>query len=256
MAVSGDDAIPARATVLIVEDEPLARESLRELVDEVDWLEAIGEAGDGEAAVRFIDEEEPDIVFLDVELPELSGLQVLERIRHRPRVVFTTAYDRYAVTAFEFEAVDYLVKPFGRRRFRETLERLQRRMSEQGGVASAYEGAREAIGTPFPRRLFSKTGNRIVPVPVDAIMRLEASDDYVEAFCPDGSYLLDLTLAELESKLDPECFCRVHRSHIVNLDCIAEMRRYDVRRLTICMTDGTEVVASRAGSKRLRDRMP
>ena len=245
-----------RATALIVEDEPLARESLRQLVDEIDWLDAIGEVADGKAAVRAIDDQKPDVVFLDVELPELSGLQVLERIQHRPRVVFTTAYDRYAVTAFEFEAVDYLVKPFGRRRFRETLDRLRRRMEEQGQAASRYDGARAALGGPFLRRLFAKTGNRIVPLAVDTIMRLEAADDYVEAFCPDGSHLLDLTLGDLESRLDPDRFCRVHRSHIVNLDYVAEMRRYDVRRLTIGMTDGTEVVASRAGSKKLRDRMP
>lgn len=244
-----------KVTALIVEDEPLARSSLRELVDEIDWMEAIGEAADGQAAVQAIDDDEPDVVFLDVELPELTGLQVLERIRHRPRVVFTTAYDRYAVTAFEFEAVDYLVKPFGRRRFRQTLDRLRRRIEEKGTTARGYESERAAIGERYPERLFSKTGNRIVPVPVHAIQRLEAADDYVEAFCPDGMYLLDLTLAELESKLDPDRFCRVHRAHIVNLDHVVEMRKYDVRRLTIRMADGSEVVASRSGSKKLRDRM-
>lgn len=245
-----------KASALIVEDEPLARASLRELVDEIDWIETVDEVADGRAAVRFINKHEPDIVFLDVELPELSGLQVLERIHHRPRVVFTTAYDRYAVSAFEFEAVDYLVKPFGRRRFRETLDRLRRRIEEQGVEVLAYDGERAALSGPYLRRVFSRTGTRIVPVVVDAIMRLEAADNYVEAFCADGSHLLDLTLGELESRLDPDRFCRVHRSHIVNLDYVAEMRRYDMRRLTIRMTDGTEVVASRTGSRKLRDRMP
>lgn len=245
-----------KISALIVEDEPLARASLRELVDEIDWLDAIGEVGDGETAIRVIDEKKPQVVFLDVELPELSGLQVLERIRHRPRVVFTTAYDRYAVTAFEFEAVDYLVKPFGRRRFRETLDRLRRRIERQGGSATEYERERKALDGPFPPRFFSKTGNRIVPVPVATIMRLEAADDYVEAHCTDGVHLLDLSLAELESKLDPERFCRVHRSHLVNFDYVVEMRRFDARRLTVLMKDGAEVVASRAGSKLLRDRMP
>jgi two-component system LytT family response regulator len=244
------------ATALIVEDEPLARESLRRLLEEIDWLEAVGEAADGETAVRLIDAKEPDVIFLDVELPELTGLQVLERIRHRPRVVFTTAYDRYAVSAFEFEAVDYLVKPFGRRRFRETIGRLRRRMEDEGARATGYRSERAALGGAHPRRLFAKTGNRIVPIPVDTIMRLEAADYYVEAFCPDGSHLLDLTLSELESKLDPDRFWRVHRSHIVNLDYVVEMHRFDARRLTIRMTDGTEVVASRTGSKKLRDRMP
>ncbi len=245
-----------KLSAVIVEDEPLARDSLRELVDEIDWLEAIGEVADGEAAIRFIDENKPDVVFLDVELPELSGLQVLERIRHRPRVVFTTAYDRYAVSAFEFEAVDYLVKPFGRRRFRETLDRLRRRIEHDGATAHSYEGERAALGEPWLKRLYARTGTRIVPIAVDGIMRFEASDHYVEAFCADGSHLLDLTLGDLEARLDPDRFCRVHRSHIVNLDYVAEMRRYDVRRLTIRMKDGSEVVASRKGSKELRDRMP
>ena len=245
-----------RVTALIVEDEPLARESLRELVEEIDWIKSVDEVADGKAAVCFIDDRKPDIVFLDVELPELSGLQVLERIRHRPRVVFTTAYDRYAVSAFEFEAVDYLVKPFGRRRFRETLDRLRRRIEEQGMVAPAYEGEHAALGGRYLSRLYARTGTRIVPIVVDTIMRLEAADYCVEAFCPDGSHLLDLTLGDLESRLDPDRFCRVHRSHIVNLDYVAEMRRYDMRRLTIRMTDGTEVVASRAGSRDLRERMP
>lgn len=243
------------STALIVEDEPLARRTLRELIDEIDWLETVGEVGDGLSAVRFIDERRPDVVFLDVELPELTGVQVLERIEHRPRVVFTTAYDRYAVAAFELEAVDYLVKPFGRRRFRDTLQRLRRRMQEQAATP-AYEGARNALGGPHPSRLFARTGDRIVPVPVATILRLEAADDYVEAVCDGGSHLLDQTLTELEDLLDAERFCRVHRSHMINLDRVAEMRRYDARRLMITMTDGSEVIASRAGSRRLRDRMP
>jgi len=241
-------------TAIVVEDEPLARDGLLRLIDEVEWLDAIGEAADGDTAVCLIDEKKPDVVFLDVELPESTGLQVLEKVRHHPRVVFTTAYDRYAVAAFEYEAVDYLIKPFGRRRFLETIERLRRRLSGEGEVA--YDRIQAALDERLPSRLFAKAGDRIVPLPVDTIMRLEAADDYVEAFCPDGSHLLDLTLAELEDKLDPERFCRVHRSHIVNLDYVADMRRYDVRRLTVRMHDGTEVVASRAGSKKLRDRMP
>ncbi|MGD8331884.1 MAG: LytTR family DNA-binding domain-containing protein [Acidobacteriota bacterium] len=245
-----------KVTAVIVEDEPLARESLRGLVDEIDWIEAVGEAADGVAAVRLIDRKKPDVVFLDVELPELTGLQVLERVNHRPRVVFTTAYDRYAVTAFEFEAVDYLVKPFGRRRFRETLERVRKRIEESGAAATGLASAQAALGERFPSRLYSRTGNRIVPIPVETVMRLEAADDYVEAICLAGRHLLDMTLAELEARLDPQRFCRVHRSHIVNLDHVTEMRKYDVRRLTICMRDGSEVVASRRGSQKLRDLMP
>src|ERR1043166_7438290 len=117
---------------LIVEDEPLARLTLRELIARVDWLELVGEATDGHAAVRLIDELRPDLVLLDVQLPELGGLEVLRAIRHQPAVVFATAYDRYAVTAFELEALDYLLKPFGRGRFEAMLARVQRRIRGPG----------------------------------------------------------------------------------------------------------------------------
>ncbi|MBI3450075.1 MAG: response regulator transcription factor [Acidobacteria bacterium] len=233
----------------MVEDEPHARRSLREYAAGVEWLAVIGEAGDGAEAVRLIDRLEPDLIFLDVELPELSGLEVLARIRHAPEVVFTTAYDRFALAAFEAGALDYLLKPFGRQRFQTALERVRRRLVES--PVPAAERAREAFGKPW-RRLFARTSSGIVPIDVRSIRHIKASGDYVEVDSGSGRHLLHITLGELASRLDPETFCQVHRSHIVNLDAVERLTPYDDRRFTIRLRGGVEILASRSASERLR----
>lgn len=244
-----------KVRVLIVEDEPLARRTLRELIAEASWLELVGEAADGLTAVERVDALRPDLVFLDVQLPELSGLGVLERIRHRPAVVFTTAFDRYAVAAFELEAVDYLVKPFGRSRFAAMLERVRRRLAG-GEPGPAVERARDALAGQPLRRLFARRGDRVIPIATARIVRIEAEGDYVAVHCgADRPFLLSVSLADLEDRLDPERFERVHRSHLVNLDHVREMRSFDDRRLAIRLGDGSEVIASRTGSQRLRARL-
>jgi two-component system LytT family response regulator len=243
---------------VIVEDEPLARKALRGFVAGVEWLETVGEAADGREAVRLIDALEPDLVFLDVRLPELSGLEVLERIRHEPAVVFTTAYDRFAVAAFELEAIDYLVKPFGEERFRETLERVRRRLAERDAAPGDPPGerARAALGAGPFRRLFARRADGIVPIPLDSVTHIEAADDYVTVHSRGETHLLRVTLAELAARLDPERFLRVHRSHVVNLDAVESIREHDGRRLVVVLRDGHRVVASRAGSQKLRELAP
>ena len=233
---------------VIVEDEPHARASLREYASGVEWLTLAGEAADGAEAVRLIDAVEPDVVFLDISLPEMSGLDVLQRIRHKPEVVFTTAFDQYALAAFEIGALDYLLKPFGRQRFATMLERLQKRLRSP---VAAPERARAAFDSPL-RRLFARTRDGIVPIDVRTIQHISASGDYVDVFCQTGTYLLHTTLGELASRLDPEVFRQVHRSHIVNLDAIAKLIPFDSRRLLIRLRDGTEIVASRSASEMLR----
>ena len=237
---------------LIVEDEPLARRRLRELVADVSWLELVGEAQSGPEAVRRIDELVPDLVFLDIELPEMSGIEVLERVRHRPAVIFTTAYDRYAVSAFELEAIDYLLKPFGRERCLAALERARRTL-DASPAESVAERARGALAGSGPlTRLFARDRDRIVPIAVAEIERLEAADDYVAVHVRGRSYLVYLTLGDFERRLDPERFMRVHRAHIVNLDCVKHLVPYDGSRMQLEMRDGTRILASRARSKDLR----
>lgn len=248
---------------LIAEDEPLGRRTLRDFLAGVEGIECVGEAENGTEAVRLIDTLRPDLVFLDVKMPGLTGLQVIQKIRHRPAIVFTTAYDRYAVSAFELEAVDYLVKPFGRNRFLATLDRVRRRLTENAAGAGGRAGAPGAdaatangipagiAATPL-RRLFAKSGDRIVPIPLAEIVRFEAAEDYVSVHAAGRVSLISVTLNELESHLDPERFQRVHRAHIINLDHVEQIRPFDERRLTIILKDGSRIVASRTASQRLR----
>lgn len=245
--MSGD-----RVRALVVEDEPRARRMLREFLAEAPWVEVVGEVADGREAVASIDRLEPGLVFLDVRLPELSGLEALERIRHQPEVVLATAYDRYAVAAFELGALDYLVMPFGRERFRNTLQRVRRRLALDPGAPPSPERARSALGGAPLRRLFARAGDRILPIPSAAILRVQARGDYAEVHAPGGPFLLHVTLTELAARLDPERFVQVHRSHIVNLDAVKLFRPYDERRLLIVLTNGEEIVASRSASETLR----
>lgn len=234
---------------VLVEDEPHARHSLREYSADVEWLVLIGEACDGAEAVRLIDRLKPDLVFLDVELPELSGLQVVERIQHRPEIVFTTAYDRFALAAFEVGALDYLLKPFGRQRFQTTLQRVRRHLATS--TVSTAERARAAFGSPL-RLLFARTRDAIVPIDIRTVRHIQASGDYVEVHCDTGSHLLHTSLGELASRLDPELFLQIHRSHIVNLEAVELLRPFDERRLLVKLRDGKEILASRSASEQLR----
>lgn len=237
----------------LVEDEPIARRALRALIDEVPWLECIGEAGNGPDAIRLIDAERPRLVFLDIRIPGCDGLEVLRRSLHRPEVVFTTAFDRYAVAAFELGALDYLVKPFGRARFEKTLARVRQRASQPAEAPPAGERALVANAEPL-RRLFARKGDRVVPIAIESIVRIEARGDYAAVHHLDGTDLMHIALAELAARLDPERFCRIHRSHIVNLDRVTAIQRGEDRRLQIELDDGTQLIASRDASVRLRAR--
>lgn len=242
---------PPTVTALVVDDEPLARRKVRELLREVSWIHCLGEAADGLSAARAIDEHRPDLVFLDIRMPGLSGLEILKRVQHVPAVIFTTAYDRYAVTAFELAAVDYLLKPFSRDRFLQSVERARPALQRRAGVP-AVERAEETLrGAPM-RRLFVREGGRILPLRAPTVERLEACDDFVYVFAAGRKYRVNAPLSELEQRLDPGVFVRIHRSHIVNLDHVVAWSPYDGSRFEVRLRDGTVLTASRQRSRALR----
>jgi two-component system LytT family response regulator len=234
---------------VIAEDEPLARQRLRRFIERDPRLELVGEAESGMAAVELIDRLAPDVVFLDVQMPECTGLEVLDRAAHRPAPVFTTAYAEYALRAFEVEAYDYLVKPFGWTRFQAAVDRVARRLATPPTPLSTPAPAAE----PYLERLFVRRKGEMVPVSMRDVHRIEGAGDYVTLCTDAGQVLADISLNELERRLDPASFRRVHRAHIVNLDHVSAIRPYDERRLSVRFADGSEVVASRAGSQTLRE---
>lgn len=241
-----------KPTALIVDDDPLARERLKDLLVEVPLVEVVGEAGDGESAIRMLEELRPDIAFLDIEMPAGSGLDVLRRAKHAPVAIFTTAYDHYAVTAFELAAVDYLLKPFGAARLREALERAVRLVGEPDGASEARARATEALDSEVDlSRLFLRERDAILPVPIERISRFEADGDYVVVHVDDRRHLVRLRLQDLEDRLGDR-FLRVHRSHLVNLDHVQKFEPHEDGRLVVVMSDDAHILASRSRSRELR----
>lgn len=229
---------------IIVEDEPLAQQTLLDFAKEFSRLEIVGIAPDGLTAIRLIDELKPQLIFLDVQIPEISGVEVLRRIKYQPFIIFTTAFDDYALTAFEFEAIDYLQKPFGLERFRQTVERLERRIDNQPNKTDT--GKSEPM-----RRIFVRDRRGLVPLATDEIVWLKADDDYTVIYTENKTFLVGTNLKDFAAKLNPAKFLRVHRSAVVNLDRIVRIEE-DARRLILYMNNGNEVPASRAGSQILK----
>jgi two-component system, LytTR family, response regulator len=240
----------AQVRAVIIEDEPLARQTIKDFVADEDWLKIVGEATNGNQAVEVIEDIRPDLLFLDIKMPGLTGLEVLHKVKHDPEVVFTTAYGDHAVTAFELEALDYVLKPFGRERFRQVLDRVRRRLL---GSERREDGSVGSHAGNYVERLFVRDARgRIVQLRVSDVTRLVGADDYVELFANSTPYLVNLTLRDFEHRLNRKHFRRIHRSTIVNLDHIVSCRELD-RRLVVKLSDGSEVTASRSGSQTLRD---
>jgi two-component system LytT family response regulator len=241
----------SKAVVVIADDEPLARRALRGHLAGLDWIGEIHEAGDGLSAIHVVDSVKPHILFLDVVMPGVSGLAVAEQITHRPYIVFTTAFERFAVTAFEIGALDFLLKPFGRDRVRAAVERG--RAALEHGMPSVVARAREALTAGRPiRSVFVRERGRMVAVALDGVERLEACDDYVALHSADRQHLVHARLQDMEARLDPGRFVRIHRSHVVNLDFVVAIEPHDGSRVAAVLKSGARIVASRPGSARLK----
>ena len=241
---------------VIIDDEDLARQVLREyLIAEPD-VEVVAESSNGFDAVKSITEQKPDLVFLDVQMPKLDGFEVLELTGTEMAVVFVTAYDQYAMKAFDAAAVDYLLKPFDTQRFRTAMDRVRSRLALRQATLSPAE-LRAAARPPGERaqRIVVREGTKVHIIPVDQLEYAEAQDDYVALHSAGKSYLKQQTISSLAESLDPDRFVRVHRSFLVNLDRVRNVEPYtrDIR-LAILST-GARVPVSRAGYVRLKKLM-
>ena len=236
---------------LIVDDEELARHVIREYLQSHPEIEVAAECANGFEAVKSFAEHKPDLVFLDVQMPKLTGFDVLELIGEDVSVIFVTAYDQYAMRAFEVHAVDYLLKPIGKERFEAALERAKSRLGEK--LPSAQKLADSARPPrQFLERVVVKDGTRVTLIPVPKLDYIEAQDDYVALASQGKKHLKQQTIAGLEASLDPKCFVRIHRSYIVNLERVARIEPYGKDSRLAILSDGARLPISRAGYARLQ----
>jgi two-component system LytT family response regulator len=240
-------------TAMIVDDEELARRLLREMLTDHPEIEVLAECANGFEAVKAAAQQKPDLLFLDVQMPKLDGFEVLELIGAEVPVIFVTAYDTYAMRAFEVHAVDYLLKPFNKERFEAALERAKSRLGQQKFVSPPppAELAAAARATPYLERIVVKDGVRVHVIPVDKLDYAEAQDDYVLLASAGKNYLKQQTISSLEACLDPRRFVRIHRSYLVNLERVVKMEPYTKDSRIAVLTDGKQLPVSRAGYQRL-----
>lgn len=238
--------------IVIVDDEPLARAVVREYASADPQVEIVAECGNGFDAVKAVAEHHPDLVLLDVQMPKLDGFEVLELLGRDQAVVFITAYDQYALRAFDVHAVDYLLKPFSAERFQEAMARARERQRARAALPDVDALVREAKPRSGPaERVLIRDGANVHVLPVDAIDYVEAQDDYVAFRSAGKPYLKDQTLAAVEASLDPARFVRIHRSYILNIDRIAKVELYAKDSRIAILRDGTRLPVSRAGYARL-----
>jgi two-component system LytT family response regulator len=243
---------------LIIEDEEPARNLVKAYLADNQHLELIGECADGFSGVKAINELKPDLVFLDIQMPKLTGFEMLELLDELPEIVFTTAYDQYAIKAFELSAVDYLMKPFSRARFHEAVEKvMQRIQTKQPDTGKLQQLSRQAKenNTAKVERLFVKTGSKIDVIPIDTIHRIEAEDDYVEIHTDKGKFLKYDTMNYLEKCLPEDIFVRVHRSHIININLIEKMEKYGKDSYLVILKDKSKVNVSKSRVKELKEQL-
>ena len=237
---------------VIVDDEDLARGFLREMLRSHPEIEVAAECGNGFDAVKAIGETRPDLLFLDVQMPKLDGFEVLELIDGGPAVIFVTAYDQYAMRAFDAHAVDYLLKPFSAQRFEVALERAKSRLGERRAPADLSDAR---APEQRPQRIVVKDGPKVHVIPLDKLDYVEAQDDYVALHSGGKSYLKQQPIASVEALLDPTRFVRIHRSSIVNLERIARIEPYGKESRVVILSDATQLPVSRAGYARLLEVM-
>jgi two-component system LytT family response regulator len=251
VSAMSDRTAEKKIRALVVDDEELARQVLRELLQEHPEIQIVAECVNGFEAVKAISEHQPDLMFLDVQMPKLSGFDVLELIEEDVAVIFVTAYDQYAMKAFEVHAVDYLLKPIGRDRFEEALGRAKKRIGEKKpSVEQIVAAARPP--QQYLERLVVRDGTRVTLIPAAKLDYVEAQDDYIALASQGAKHLKQQTIASVEAGLDPARFVRIHRSYIVNFERVVRIEPYGKDSRLAILADGTRLPVSRTGYARLK----
>lgn len=240
---------------IIVDDEPLARSIVKEYLAAYKNIEMVAECGDGFEAVKAIQQHEPHLIFLDIQMPKINGFETLELLDKKPGVIFTTAFDEYALLAFEKNAVDYLLKPFSNERFNKAVTKFID--SNQNSQASANK-MEELNNSPKKHideahRIVVKNGSNILIIPVNEVLYIEAYDDYIKVFNKETFYLKKKTMGYYEEILDPQQFVRVHRSFILNINYITKIEPLDKNNQIAVLKNGVKIPLSRSGYSKLKE---
>ena len=240
---------------IIIDDEPLARSIVKEYLQQHPDIELLTECNDGFEGVKAINQHQPDLIFLDIQMPKINGFEMLELIDNPPQVIFTTAFEEYAIKAFETHAVDYLLKPFSKDRFDKALQKLtQQQPTQKDNVEKTKEIVEEAAKSPVQsNRVVVKDGGKIKIIPVTQIQYLEAADDYVKIHTAEGAFLKKKTMQFFEDSLTAFHFVRVHRSYIINTQLITRIDAYEKDSHLVLLSSGVRVPASKQGYGKLKE---
>jgi two-component system, LytTR family, response regulator len=243
-------------TCVIVDDEKLARDLLREYIQQIPDIQILGEASKGKEAVEVIDKLAPDLIFLDVQMPGMNGFDVLDEINHDPYVIFCTAYDQYALKAFEKNAVDYILKPLDQERFKLAVERAIGRMKvEQNNVGELLRNLKTENKTSYDSHIFVQKSEKLLNLPVEEIVYLEASGDYTILTTKNDQFVSSSGIGKLEEILNPEIFIRVHRSTIININSLKEIEKHFNGGMVVKMLNGKSFPVSRTYAKLIRKKV-
>ncbi|MGE7774356.1 LytR/AlgR family response regulator transcription factor [Chitinophaga sp. NPDC101104] len=235
---------------ILIDDEPLARELVREYLRDFPQVEVVAECNDGFEGLKAIQQHQPDLLFLDIQMPKINGFEMLELVDKLPQVIFTTAFEEYALRAFEVSAVDYLLKPFSKDRFAKALQKLLERSS--GVNPELLDNAAREM--PIQQnRVVVKINGKIKIIPVQDIHYLEGADDYVKIITAEGAFLKNKTMTFFEKMLDPQQFIRVHRSYILNVTQITRIDPYEKESYLAILRDGSKVMVSKTGYPKLKE---
>ncbi len=240
---------------IIIEDEELGRELIKNYLKDNDEIEIIAECENGFEGIKTIQDLKPDLVFLDIQMPKLNGFELLEILDEKPEIIFTTAYNQYAIQAFELNAVDYLLKPFSKERLIEALTKALNRIKSHQPPGKNMNKLSQQPLDKILERVVVKSNHKIHVIPVEKIRYLEAQDDYVMIYTFEGKHLKQATMKYFEQHLDPGDFMRVHRSYIIRLDQVVQLEPYGKDNYVAKLKDGPAVRISKSGFKNLKEKL-